>query len=164
MKNQLALALALGSTPELLILDEPTAGLDPIKVRDFFRIVLEQVAQTGQTVFFSSHRLNEVERVADMVGIIRKGKMVFNKSLDEIKTNLKKIRVVFNEETSVDRLMKLPGVTDVEAQGRGLVIECDGCLEEVLTRINEFNPVDKEVIDVTLEEVFIKYAGGEGNG
>jgi len=164
MKNQLALALALGSAPELLILDEPTAGLDPIKVRDFFRIVLEQVAQTGQTVFFSSHRLNEVERVADTVGIIRKGKMVFNKSLDEIKTNLKKIRVVFNEETSVDRLMKLPGVTDVEAQGRGLVIECDGCLEEVLTRINEFNPVDKEVIDVTLEEVFIKYAGGEGNG
>lgn len=164
MKNQLALVLALGSAPELLILDEPTGGLDPIKIRDFFRVILEQVAQTGQTVFFSSHRLHEVERVADMVGIIHKGKMVFNKGIDDIKTNLKKIRVVFNEETSADSLAELISVNAIVTQGRGWLIECDNCLEETLAKLNELNPVDVEVIDVSLEDIFIRYTGGGENG
>jgi len=164
MKNQLALSIALGSRPELLILDEPTGGLDPIKTREFFKVILEQVAETGQTVFFSSHRLYEVERVADTVGIIHKGRLVFNKSLDEIKSNLKKVRVVFNEETSPTGLKDVPGVNSIIRQGRGWIIECDGCLEEIKAKLGEINPVDIEVIDMTLEDVFTRYAGGVGDG
>lgn len=164
MKNQLALAAALGSRPDLLILDEPTGGLDPIKTRDFFKVVLEQVAETGQTVFFSSHRLNEVERVADTVGIIHRGKLVFSRSLDDIKTKLKKIRAVFGEEISPESIRYAPGVVSVTGLGRGWVIECDNSLDDVLPRLNELNPVDVEVMDVTLEDVFTRYTGGGKNG
>ncbi len=164
MKNQLALTLALGSKPDLLILDEPTAGLDPIKKRDFFRVILEQLAETGQTVFFSSHQLHEVERVADTIGIIHQGKLVFNKNLDEIKNNMKRIRVVFNEGTSTPRLEKWPGVSTMTGQGRGWIIDCDNCLEEIKARLNELNPVDLEVIDISLEDTFIRYTGGGENG
>ncbi|ADG83535.1 ABC transporter ATP-binding protein [Thermincola potens] len=164
MKNQLNLVLALGAGPELVILDEPTGGLDPVKTRDFFRVILEQVAEIGQTVFFSSHRLHEVERVADTVGIIHKGKLVFSKSLDDIKTNLKKIRVVFSEETSIAGLEKMPGVNMIKRQGRGYILECDGSVEQVKAKLNELNPVDIEVIDVGLEDVFMRYTGGGGDG
>ncbi|MHB9094897.1 MAG: ABC transporter ATP-binding protein [Eubacteriales bacterium] len=164
MKNQLALAVALGSRPELLILDEPTSGLDPLKTREFLRVILEQVAESGQTVFFSSHRLNEVERVADTVGVIHRGKMVFNKSMDDIKTNLKTIRVVFNEGTPAEGLEKVPGVTAVRPQGRGSIIECDGGITEITARLKQLDPLDIEVIDINLEDVFIRYTGGGENG
>lgn len=164
MKNQLALVLALGSRPDLLILDEPTGGLDPVKNRDFFRVILEQVVETGQTVFFSSHRLNEVERVADTVGIIHKGKMVFNKGMDDIRSNLKRIRVVFGAEQPLGDIEQLPGVSAVTSQGRGYVIDCDSCLAEVKARVEALNPVDMEVIDVSLEDVFMRYTGGGTNG
>lgn len=164
MKNQLALVIALGARPELLILDEPTGGLDPVKTRDFFRVILDQVAETGQTIFFSSHHLYEVERVADTVGILHKGKLVFSKSIDDIKSDLKKIRVVFAEETAVNGLEKLPGVTRVSNQGRGYLIECDGRLEEAAARIRELRPIDMEVLDVSLEDVFMRYTGGGENG
>ena len=76
MKSQLALSLALGSNPELLILDEPTAGLDPIARHEFLNTLVSEVASRGKTIFFSSHILSEVEAVADWVAIIRSGKLV----------------------------------------------------------------------------------------
>lgn len=164
MKNQLALAIALGSKPELLILDEPTGGLDPLKTRDFFRVIMEQVAETGQTVFFSSHRLSEVERVADTVGIIHHGKLVFYKGMDDIKINLKRIRVVFEGDAPVTGVEKMPGVVSVTLQGRGLLIDCDGRVEETKARLEQLNPLDLEVIDVSLEDVFIRHTGGGEDG
>ena len=164
MKNQLALAVALGSRPDLLILDEPTAGLDPVKTRDFYGVILEQVAETGQTVFFSSHNLYEVERVADTVGIIHRGSLVFNRSLDDIKTHMKKIRVVFNEETPIISIDNYPGVSSLTQQGRGMLLQCEKDPETVLVRLRELNPADIEVIDMTLEDVFIQYTGGEKSG
>lgn len=164
MRNQLALSLALGSKPELLIFDEPTGGLDPIKTRDFFRVILEQVAETGQTVFFSSHHLHEVERVADTVGIIHKGKMVFNCSMDEMKSNFKRIRVVFQEETSVEGLDKTAGIKSISNQGRGLLIDCDSNVDQIMEKLKLFKPVDLEVINVNLEDIFIRCTGGGLNG
>ena len=76
MKSQLALSLALGSNPELLILDEPTAGLDPMARHEFLNTLVSEVASRGKTIFFSSHILSEVEAVADWVAIIRSGKLV----------------------------------------------------------------------------------------
>lgn len=164
MKNQLALAVALGSKPELLILDEPTGGLDPVKTKEFFGVILEQVAETGQTVFFSSHRLYEVERVADWVGIIHNGKLVFDKSMDDLKTQLKNVRVVFDGEKPLDGVRGIPGIKAVTPQGRGYLIQCDGGVDEIVVRLNEFRPIDIEVIDVSLEEIFIRHTGGRENG
>lgn len=164
MKNQLALAVALGCKPDLLILDEPTGGLDPIKTKDFFGAVLEQVSETGQTVFFSSHRLNEVERVADRIGIIHNGKLVFDKSMDDLRSQVKNIRVVFGNEKPIDSVKGLPGIQAVIPQGRGYLIQCDGGMDEIVARLNEFAPLDLEVIDVSLEDIFIRYTGGRENG
>jgi len=164
MKNQLALAVALGSRPELLILDEPVAGLDPVKIRDFYGVILEQVVETGQTVFFSSHNLYEVERVADTVGIIHRGRLVFNRNLDDIKSNLKKIRMVFNEVVPVISPDDYPGITSLTVQGRGVLLQCDSEPEKVLARLRELNPADIELIDMTLEDVFINYTGGGKSG
>lgn len=163
MKNQLALTIALGSRPEVLILDEPTQGLDPMKTRDFFRVVLDQVAETGQTVFFSSHNLYEVERVADAVGIIHNGKLVFTKDLNEIKTNLKRVRVVFKDEAKLDRISDIPGVVSVMAQGRGYLIECESQTEKVVETLKHMAPLDIEVINMGLEDIFVKYTGGGPN-
>lgn len=161
MKNQLALALALGANSELLILDEPTGGLDPAKARDFFRVILEQVAETGQTVFFSSHRLYEVERVVDHACIIHKGKLVFNQSIDDIKTNFKQIRVVFDGEEPVIRAGEISGVASIKRQGRGCLIESDKNPESVIAALKEMRPLDIEVMDMNLEGIFLKYTGGD---
>lgn len=164
MKNQLALVLALGARPELLILDEPTSGLDPVKTRDFFNAILEQVAETGQTVFFSSHQLQEVERVADTVGILHQGRMVFQKNLDELRTQMKRLRVVLPEGSQVEDLANWPGVTRVKQQGRGYLIHCDGQIEELQSRLMSLKPLDVEVLDVSLEDIFMEYTGGEQGG
>lgn len=164
MKNQLALVLALGSRPDLLILDEPTSGLDPAKMRDFYKVILEQVAETGQTVFFSSHNLQEVERLADTVGIIHKGKIVFNKTLDEIKTDLKKIRAVFKDGVPVETIKRMPSIVNVEVQGRELIIECEKRFEPVIGSLKQLDPVDLEILDVRLEDIFMRCTGGEHSG
>lgn len=164
MKNQLALVVALGARPELLILDEPTSGLDPVKTRDFLNAILEQVADTGQTVFFSSHQLHEVERIADTVGIIHQGHMVFQKGLDEVKSQLKRVRVVFPGEHLVEDFAAWPGVSQVERQGRGYILHCIEGWADIQARLTALQPTDLEVLDVSLEELFMEYTGGDQNG
>jgi len=159
MKTQLGLTLAIGSQPELLILDEPTSGLDPIKTKEFLGVILEQVVDTGQTVFFSSHQLHEVERIADRVGFISGGKLKLQKAMDEIKMHWKKIVVVFPDENLPANLQGVPGILKTEKQGRGFVIKVENNLGEILQKLQGNNPADMHVYDQTLEEIFEEYAG-----
>lgn len=92
MRAKVALALALAHDPELLILDEPTSGLDPLVRREFLESMVER-ATAGKTVFLSSHQMHEVERVADMVAILRKGKLVLVERLDQLKHQLNEVTV-----------------------------------------------------------------------
>ena len=92
MRVKLALALALAPRPALLILDEPTAGLDPVARREFLEIIERQAKEHGRTTFFSSHLLNEVERVADTVGIIHQGKMRYQGGLDDLQDQVRRVR------------------------------------------------------------------------
>lgn len=92
MRVKLALALALAPRPALLILDEPTAGLDPVARREFLEIIERQAKEHGRTTFFSSHLLNEVERVADTVGIIHQGKMRYEGDLNELQDRVRRVR------------------------------------------------------------------------
>ncbi len=93
MRVKLALALALAPRPALLILDEPTAGLDPVARREFLEIIERQAREYGRTTFFSSHLLNEVERVADTVGIIHQGKMRYQGGLDDLQNQVRRVRM-----------------------------------------------------------------------
>lgn len=92
MRAKVALALALGNDPELLILDEPTSGLDPLVRREFMESMVDRAA-TGKTVFLSSHQMNEVERVADTVALLRNGKLVLVERLEALKQELNELTV-----------------------------------------------------------------------
>lgn len=93
MKVKLALALAIAPRPSLLILDEPTAGLDPVARREFLEIITHQAREYGRTTFFSTHLLDEVERAADRVGIIHQGKMRFEGKLTHLRDRVRRIRL-----------------------------------------------------------------------
>ena len=92
MKAKLALALAITPKPKLLILDEPTAGLDPVARRDFLDIIASQARTYQRTTFFSSHLIDEVERCADRIGIIHAGKMRFEGALAQLRDEVRRIR------------------------------------------------------------------------
>jgi|SRR5579872_49042 len=100
-KAKLYLLLALCRRPELLVLDEPTEGLDPIAIEQTLRLLVEQVAERGATVFFSSHQLPEVEQVADYVVMIKRGHCVVEGELDGIKQCYRRVRCVV-ERTDAD--------------------------------------------------------------
>jgi ABC-2 type transport system ATP-binding protein len=91
MKAKLALALALAPRPDLLILDEPTAGLDPVARREFMQIIVAQARQHGRTTLFSSHLVDEVERCADRVGILHQGVMRYEGRLDELRADVRRV-------------------------------------------------------------------------
>lgn len=98
MRTKLALALSIASRPKILILDEPTTGLDPIARREFMNLVVECSREDGRTVFFSSHLVNEVERFADHIGMIHHGQLLFQGSLDSVYSRIRKITVPTTED------------------------------------------------------------------
>jgi len=160
MKAQLALVLALGPVPELLILDEPTSGMDPLARKQFLSTILQEVTAAGQTVFMSTHILSDVERVADHVALLNRGRLVLTDRMDRLKENVKKVRVVFADGAPPD-LSHWPGVRAVSREGRGWLISVESRLDEIRRRLQALNPTYLEVVDLTLEEVFIDYTGGE---
>ncbi len=160
MKTQLALVLAMAPSPELLILDEPTAGLDTINRQEFLRIILEEISIPGRTVFFSSHQLHDVERVADQVGIINHGRLIEIRAMDELKTTVKKIRVVFQREPDAS-LFSLPGIADVAREGSAYLISVEDNLQQILDHVKQYPYFVLDIVDQNLEEIFIEKVRGD---
>src|SRR5258708_12188204 len=120
MKTQLALCLALGGEPDLLILDEPTTGLDPVARRAFLTVLVSEVAAAGKTVFFSSHILPDVGGVAHHLGILRDGRLVSPHDLDPLKQRHAHVRLGYTGLPSDDALAglrRVPGVVRVKCDG-----------------------------------------------
>lgn len=158
MQRQLSLLLAMAPRPELLILDEPSSGLDPIKKQEFLQVLMTEVAETGQTVFFSSHSMTEVERVADTIGILHEGKLVVAGNLAEIKQNMKRIRVVLAHKGA---LQLKQAVRKIEGQNGQWIITVDQNVDQVLAELRAMQPIAIETYDLSLEDIFVIYAGGE---
>jgi ABC-2 type transport system ATP-binding protein len=93
-RTKLCLLLALAQGAELLVLDEPTAGMDPVVTDQLLRVMVEDFANEGRTLVLSSHHLSEVERIAEWVGIIDQGKLLLEARLDDMRTNFRRVRVV----------------------------------------------------------------------
>ncbi|NLW16987.1 MAG: ABC transporter ATP-binding protein [Firmicutes bacterium] len=160
MQRQLALLLAMAPRPELLILDEPTSGLDPIKRQEFLQVLMEGVADTGQTVFFSSHNMTEVERVADTIGILYNGRLVVSGALEELKCSVKRIRVVLPNR---DSLQLQQPVRSIEGDNGQWILTVERGVEKVLAELRTMEPVALQVYDLALEDIFMIYGGGEGH-
>ncbi len=160
MKTQLALILAMAHEPEVLVLDEPSSGLDPINRQEFLRIILDEISLQGKTVFLSSHQLHDVERVADKVAFINQGRLLDVRSMDNLKTTVKKIRVVFQREPG-SSLFSQPGITEVSREGSAYLIAVEENLEGILAEIKKYPYFTLDIIDQNLEEIFIEKVRGD---
>jgi ABC-2 type transport system ATP-binding protein len=160
MKMQLAFALAMGGDPEVLILDEPTTGLDPEARHALLNALVAEVAALGKTVFFSSHNLAEVESLADSVGILKDGRLLFSGNLDDLKQRHKLLKLTYDAPPTAEQvatLLRLPGVTELEQEGRSLRLRVQGNVPALIQTIElqEGEPSDVDVVDQSLEELFL---------
>jgi ABC-2 type transport system ATP-binding protein len=155
-KQKLGLILALMNEPELLIMDEPTVGLDPLLQNEIYKILLE-MRDRGTTIFISSHNLPEVEKLCDRVAIIKEGKLV---AVEGIKTlgakKLHKIEVRFTDKFNKSNF-ELNGVERIEEITGGLLITVGGDLNPVLHELNKHKIIDLEINHASLEDVFMKF-------
>jgi len=154
---QLALLLAMAYRPELLILDEPTAGLDVVVRREFLEGVIELIQEEGRTIFFSSHLVHEVERVADWVGIMEAGKLIYCAPLEQLKSETR--RMVLSFPSAPANTLKLPGLLHSEVVGKQALLTVRGFGDKTLAAAHALNPSHIEVEDLNLEDIFVAFAG-----
>lgn len=157
MVAKLALTLALAHDPQLLILDEPTGGLDVLVRRDFLESIVRMIQEEGKTVFFSSHVLVDMERVADEIAIIEEGRLVRRSTLQELKDTVKKVRVTFREDPASD--IRIEGARHIARDGREWVVTYDNFAEDRLASLRQLPIAGLQVIDLSLEDIFVVLVG-----
>ena len=159
MQKQSAFWLALCCMPDILVLDEPVDGLDPVMRRQVWSLLLGDVADRGTTVLVSSHNLRELEDVCDHVGILNKGKVLLERSLSDLQDNTVKIQAAYAaaEEPALPPELE---VLHRSAVGRVYTYIIRGKREDILHRMQALSPLLLEAIPLTLEEIFIYELGG----
>ncbi|MCI8910500.1 MAG: ABC transporter ATP-binding protein [Oscillibacter sp.] len=157
MQKQAAFWLTLCCMPDYLILDEPVDGLDPVMRRQVWSLVMSDVAQRGTTVLVSSHHLRELEDVCDHVGIMDHGKVLLERSLEQLQDNMVKLQVVFRDGSEVPE--DLP-VLHASRLGRIHTLIMRMGAEEAQARVAACGPLLVDAVPLTLEEIFIYELGG----
>ena len=157
-RKKVAIVCALQSNPELLILDEPTGGLDPLMQREFFDIIRER-NQSGVTVFLSSHVLSEIQRNCSRAAIIREGKIIVCDSVDALaKTNAKRVTMQGNAE-----LNGLEGIRDRVDMDKTVSFLYSGDMNILLERLSAGHITDLNISEPDLEEIFLHYYEKDGD-
>jgi ABC-2 type transport system ATP-binding protein len=151
------LLIALAYRPELLLLDEPSSGLDPVVRRDILEAIIRTVADEGRTVFFSSHLLEEVERVADDVAMMFNGQVVLSGTLDEIKESHH--RLILRFESPQSAAPKVPGILSIAGSGREWTVICNGSRQETIAGVARAGGRVVAEDTPSLEEIFVARAG-----
>lgn len=151
----MSLALALAPDPELLILDDPTLGLDTVVRRDFLESMIHLIQRQGRTIFFSSHILGDVERVADRIGIVMDGVLRVDCPTDHFKSSLR--RVVLEFTGSVPDLPPLAGLASHRQTGGKLELVIVGYGEEQSAIIESLGAASIDVLEMNLEDAFVAY-------
>lgn len=157
MRSKLALILALARKPDLLILDEPSEGLDPIAAEHMLEAIVQEAAE-GCTVFFSSHQISEVERIADEVFIICDGRLVLEGSLEDLRQNFRRMHFAFPGRAPIEE-MSLAGVRKSQADGHVLSLMADSNFEEITGRASALGAISANVQSVNLRELFLEVVG-----
>ena len=155
-RQKLAIILAYLGEPELIIMDEPTQGLDPILQNQFY-IIAEDYSKAGGTIFMSSHNLTEVERLCQSVAIINKGKIVNEETLESLKAkSMHKITLSYKQPISYP-FGSLKNVSVVSKSSNGIVFKVSGSLDEILHQISMLPIKDIEIVRANLDEIFMEY-------
>lgn len=162
MQKQVAFWIGMSARPDVIILDEPVDGLDPVMRRNVWKIMLQAVADRNMTVLVSSHNLRELEDVCDHVGIMFNGKVVIEKSLDDVKGNIHKLQLAFSDGGIPEDLQTKLDILDKSGFGSVNMLIVKGVSEEIVSVVKEYNPVVCDILPLTLEEVFIYELGGMG--
>ena len=167
MQKQAAFVLAMCQMSDVMILDEPVDGLDPVMRRQIWSLLMQDVTERQVTVLVSSHNLRELEDVCDTVGIMNQGKMLLEKSLFSMQEDITKLQVAFKDNNS-------PEITDDSIDGVKLlsntkngsvftlIVKCSE--EEIKAKMSKYEPLLLDTVPLTLEEIFIHELGGEQYG
>ena len=153
-KQKLALVLALGHRPELLILDEPVASLDPVARRWFLESILEMAADEQHTVLFSTHITSDLERVASHVALMKEGRIVFHDEIDVLKDQVKRLRL--ESAADLPRSFAVKGSLRTEVDGRHAIVTVPLVSDELLGEIRQRWNAQVSVEDLNLEEIFLE--------
>jgi ABC-2 type transport system ATP-binding protein len=156
MRSKLMLLLAISRGAELLILDEPTDGLDPAATEDVLRELVSIAASSGTTMFFSSHQLSEVELVADYVGIVDHGRMIVSGSLDDMKVQYQRLQMVFADHMELPKHW-VDGVESVRQEGRVVSILASHNVDAIVDQVRSIPGAVVERFPVTLKEIFLEH-------
>lgn len=155
MHTALGLVLAFSIRPHVLILDEPSSGLDPIHQRHVLDLIIDAAANDA-AVLFSSHQVTQVERAADRVAILKRGRLVIDRTIDELKSDEKIVEAVFaNGIPALDEVRDDPRIARVETAGSMLRVVARSDSDEIAQRIFALHPRSIRIIDLNLEEIFL---------
>lgn len=158
-RRKLGLIIALMNKPELLILDEPTGGLDPLMQQIFNEMMLD-AQQQGQTVFLSSHILSEVQAICDRVGILRNGELKAVEAVDKLThADFRWVTLRLREQISASQLASIPGVSEAQSVEGGIKLRLAGDFDPLLRAISPYYVQNVTVQEPTLEEIFLTYYG-----
>jgi len=155
--SRLALLLALGHRPGVVILDDPTLGLDPIARKDFLRRVIDLLQSNGVTVFFSSHLLYEIEPVADHIAILDKGVIIKTCKTEQLRESVRKF--ILTPKPEVD-FRQVPGILDVLKAGENVSITIEDCDEAKRAKIRGLSSDGVQETALNLDEIFEAYVIG----
>jgi len=155
-KQKIGVLQALANKPKLLILDEPTSGLDPLMQIEFYKL-MKELKKQGTTIFMSSHVLSEVEKVCDRVGILKKGKLIALKNIEELqREKARVVNIYFKENYNPDDF-KLEGVDIQEADKDHIHLILRGEIDPLIKAMTKYHLRDVSFVEPDLEEVFLKY-------
>jgi len=156
----LALGLTLAPDPELLILDDPALGLDPVARRALVESMIYLTRRSDRAIFFSTHQLSDLERLADYVAILDRSVLRACCPLDALRENVKQVRLTF--ASAPPRVPQIPGVLQVFRGGTDLRVTCVHYDTKMEQALNAFSPLSLEICPVSLEEALISYLGEPG--
>ncbi len=152
--QKLALILAIGHRPDLLILDEPVASLDPVARREFLRSLLELTGDNNHTVLFSTHITSDLERVASHVALLQDGKIAVFDELDDMKDRVKRLRIV--AENDLPQTFTVPGALRTRIEGRKALVAVSTLNEQLIHDVENRWQAEVSVEDLNLEDIFLE--------
>ncbi len=156
-KQKLGLILAFMHKPELLILDEPSSGLDPLMQQITIELI-QEARQNGSTIFLSSHIFSEIDKVAERVGFVKEGKLIVEESLEVLKSNaMKSIVIYFKETIPLNLFDNIKNVNLIETNKNVVKLNIIGPIDEIIKVISKYEIIDLTTQDPTLEELFMNY-------